>query len=428
MKSYCGDVTVDLRRALLGIAKALNNIGIESQNHGQRVGYIAYRCALSVGWEEEQAQLAFYLGLIHDCGVTDNDELVELFSVLAPKGTKKHCLKGYSILKECSVLSIFALPVLHHHTPWHELKDLPISAFEKELAAIVMLADRVDYLYCDTASDRFGNLTHQCKEYIAHCLTACADDMFESNLVQHMCELVVNDDFWFSMDISYIEHMSSKFEPIPFFSQHMSLNETIAFGEFIAKVVDAKSAFTFQHSLKVGQLSEYLAKQLGYSSSTQKKLYLAGLVHDVGKLQTPMDVLHKPSGLTDEEYCCIKKHATDTRFALQELFSSDQICDWASNHHERLDGSGYPFGKTAEYLDQPSRIVAVVDVFQALSQSRPYREGMSLPQTLAIIEAQVELNQLDREVFDCLKKNAEYCFELSTECHLSTGSLASVNS
>ncbi|WP_394250040.1 HD-GYP domain-containing protein [Vibrio profundi] len=415
MKSYSKGVTVDLRRALFGIAKALDNIGVETKNHGQRVGYIAYKCALSVGWEEEQAQLAFYLGLIHDCGVTQGDELMGLLSEFVPHGTHKHCQKGYQILKECPALSIFSKPVLYHHTPWRELKDTPISLLEKELAAVVMLADRVDYLYGETASDRFGNLTRDSKSYIVQCLTASMDDLFEPNLVQHMCELVDTDDFWFSMEINYIESMSSKLAPIPFFSQHMSLDETISFGEFIAKVVDAKSSFTFQHSLKVGQLSEYLAKQLGYSSPTQRKMYLAGLVHDIGKLQTPSDVLHKAGSLTEEEYCCIKRHATDTRFSLQELFLSDQICEWASNHHERLDGSGYPLGKTAEQLDQPSRIIAVVDVFQALTQSRPYRAGMSLEQTIAILKELVDTHKLDKEVFSCLSKHAEYCYELSTE-------------
>ncbi|MFA0373054.1 HD domain-containing protein, partial [Vibrio sp. 10N.222.54.F6] len=70
-----------------------------------------------------------------------------------------HCQKGYQILKECPVLSIFSKPVLYHHTPWIELKTMPISELEKELAAIVMLADRVDYLYGVTSSDRYGNLT-----------------------------------------------------------------------------------------------------------------------------------------------------------------------------------------------------------------------------------------------------------------------------
>ena len=72
-------------------------------------------------------------------------------------------------------------------------------------------------------------------------------------------------------------------------------------------------------------------------------------------------------------------------------------------------------GKTAEELDQPSRIVAVVDVFQALSQSRPYRAGMTLEQTMAILINHVENYKLDREVFECLEKHAQYCFELSTD-------------
>lgn len=415
MNLYCQNVTVDLRKALFGIAKALDNVGFESKHHGQRVGYIAYRCALSVGWEEEQAQLAFSLGLIHDCGVSQIDEQLSLIAGFIPDSTHHHCKKGYQILKECPVLSIFAKPVLYHHTPWNELKDLPVSQLEKELAAVVMLADRVDYLCGVASADRFGNLTPAGKAYIIERLTEQADLLFETNLVQHMCELVDTDDFWFSMDVSYIQIMSDRFKPVPFFSQQMSLDETVAFAEFIANVVDAKSSFTFKHSLKVGQLSEYLGKQLGYSYTTQRKLYLAGLVHDIGKLQTPREILHKPGALTPEEYCCIKRHATDSRFALHELFSSPQICEWASNHHERLDGSGYPMGKTAEQLDKPSRIVAVVDVFQALTQSRPYRPGMSLEQTLAILDDHVQNHKLDAEVFNCLKKHAQYCFELSTD-------------
>ena len=72
-------------------------------------------------------------------------------------------------------------------------------------------------------------------------------------------------------------------------------------------------------------------------------------------------------------------------------------------------------GKTAEDLDQPSRIVAVVDVFQALTQSRPYRAGMTLEETLAILTDYVDNFKLDREVFECLNKHAQYCFELSTD-------------
>ncbi len=204
-------------------------------------------------------------------------------------------------------------------------------------------------------------------------------------------------------------------DSVPFFSSNIGLDETIDIAELFAKVVDAKSTFTFQHSLKVAQLSKYLAKQLAYSPKMQKMLYLAGLVHDIGKLCTPDVVLHKPGKLTAEEYTCIKRHATDTRFILQGIITSPLINEWASNHHERLDGSGYPLGKIAQELDRPSRIVALSDVFQALTQSRPYREDITLQQALQIVGEMVDANQLDREIFDCLTQHADYCYQLSVD-------------
>lgn len=112
----------------------------------------------------------------------------------------------------------------------------------------------------------------------------------------------------------------------------------------MANVVDAKSQFTFQHSQKVAELCQHLAKELGLNVEMQKALYLTGLVHDIGKLHTPEEILHKPGKLNESEYLCIQRHSTDSRYTLQMVFGQSVVCEWAGNHHERLDGSGYPRG------------------------------------------------------------------------------------
>ncbi|WP_185962429.1 HD-GYP domain-containing protein [Vibrio furnissii] len=415
MELHTEEVSVDLRKVLLGIAQALDAVGFDEPHHSHRVGYMAYRCAKLMGWDEEQAQLAFSTGLVHDCGSTQSSASMPLFFPFQPGSFARHCEKGYNLLSECAPLSCFATPVLYHHTPWSELQHLPIADTDKELATLIYLVNRVDHLYRQQTKDKYGNLSAAAKQSIANQLQQHSGSVFEANMVQHMTELVDNDDFWFAMHPHYIEAQMLNLDVVPFFSSNLGLEQTIAIAELFAKVVDAKSTFTFQHSLKVAQLSKYLAKQLAYSPKMQNMLYLAGLVHDIGKLRTPDVVLHKPGKLTAEEYTCIKRYATDTRFILQGIITSPRICEWASNHHERLDGSGYPLGKTTLDLDRPSRIIAVSDVFQALTQSRPYRDGISLEKALSIVESLVDANQLDREIFTCLKQHAECCYQISSD-------------
>ena len=194
----------------------------------------------------------------------------------------------------------------------------------------------------------------------------------------------------------------------------MGLENSISVAELFAEIVDTKSPFTCQHSRKVARLSAFIGKKLGFSAKAQRMLYLAGLVHDIGKLKTPSVVLHKPTDLTKQEYACIKRHATDTRHTLMNIFQSSQIVEWAANHHERLDGSGYPLGKSANDIDLPSRIIAIGDVFQALTQSRPYRQGLTINEALQIIRALVEDGKLDQLVFDCLQENSQECYFIST--------------
>ncbi len=406
-------VSVDLHRVLFEIAFALDEIGVDEIYHGQRVAYIAYSCAQRMGWSEEQCQTVFSLGLIHDCGVSESAEFEQLLATLTPKNTRQHCIKGYELLKACRPLSSLAMPILLHHTWWNELVELQgVDAQTKQYASLVFLSDRLDYLNSTYPSDAYGNVTEETKANIAGELLVNSGSMFEPRHVRAMIELIAVDDFWFSMDVRHVETLSNGFKP--FYRSVVGLEESIEVAELFACIVDAKSSFTYQHSTRVAQLADFLAHKLGYSEETRKMLYLAGLVHDIGKLKTPSSILHKRAPLLDDEFNCIKRHTTDSRHAIQSMFTNQKIVEWASNHHERLDGSGYPLGLKADQIDQPSRLIAVTDVFQALTQSRPYRDGLPLKEALLIIEQMVKENQLDGEVFACLVEHAQESFRLST--------------
>ncbi len=130
------------------------------------------------------------------------------------------------------------------------------------------------------------------------------------------------------------------------------------------------------HSAGVAKTAEKIAEIMGFSPNECKKMRVAGYLHDLGKLVIRDEILEKPGKLAPEEYCEMKSHTYNTFQLLSLIPQFQEINAWASYHHERLDGSGYPFHLKGEGLPLGSRIVAVADVFTALKEDRPYRKGM----------------------------------------------------
>ena len=176
--------------------------------------------------------------------------------------------------------------------------------------------------------------------------------------------------------------------------------------EAFAGIVDAKSPFTFQHSLGVTQFSVEIAEQLGLHPTKVKTIRRAALLHDIGKLGVSNAILDKPGKLTASEWDSMKRHPVYTKKILAVITGFEEIASIAAAHHERLDGSGYPHGWTARELTLPARIVAVADVFQALSEKRAYRDGLPREVVLGMIAADVP-HKLDSDCFEALKARNE---------------------
>jgi putative nucleotidyltransferase with HDIG domain len=139
-----------------------------------------------------------------------------------------------------------------------------------------------------------------------------------------------------------------------------------------------RDPYTVQHQQRTAALSAVIAEDLGLSHLRIVVLKLAASVHDIGKLAVPMEILLRPDALSDVEYAVIKTHSAVGQSILLRLESPFAVAEFAAQHHERLDGSGYPHGlKGAEILLE-ARILAVADVFDAMTSKRPYREGFSV--------------------------------------------------
>jgi putative nucleotidyltransferase with HDIG domain len=171
--------------------------------------------------------------------------------------------------------------------------------------------------------------------------------------------------------------------------------------EAFADVVDAKSHFTFRHSVGVADAAFGIAETMGLPAGRVQLVRRAALLHDIGKLSVSNTILDKRTHLSASEWKSVHQHPRTTRLILERVRSFREMAIIAGEHHEKLDGSGYPDRLTARDLSLESRIIAVADVFGALSEDRPYRPGINLEDTLSIM-TKFAPHQLDGDCFDAL--------------------------
>ena len=171
----------------------------------------------------------------------------------------------------------------------------------------------------------------------------------------------------------------------------------------LARAVDAKSAWTAGHSERVAELAFKMGKELNLNSNALEDLQRAAFLHDIGKIGVPVAVLDKPSQLNDEEFRLIKRHPDLGAKIIEPINAFQAITPMIVQHHERFDGKGYPGGLAGEKIHQGARILAVADVYDAISSDRPYRKGMELEEAVVLIQSEAG-RQFDPVMVEALLK------------------------
>jgi HD-GYP domain-containing protein (c-di-GMP phosphodiesterase class II) len=157
-----------------------------------------------------------------------------------------------------------------------------------------------------------------------------------------------------------------------------------------ADIIDAKSPYTFHHSSRVADYARCIAGELGLDADEQRRLYRAGLLHDIGKLGVSNQILDKAGSLTPAEWHQVREHPKYTLSILSQVSAFGDFAWTAALHHEKLDGSGYAWGLKGKQLDLAARILAVVDIYDAVTTERPYRSGMDHGAAMEILNADRE--------------------------------------
>lgn len=167
----------------------------------------------------------------------------------------------------------------------------------------------------------------------------------------------------------------------------------------LVKSLEERDEYTYGHSQRVANISEKVAKKQGFKEAHIERIKIAAMLHDIGKIGIPDNILRKPGRLSETEFEEIKKHPVKGYEILKKIrrFQNHEA-KWVKYHHERLDGSGYPEGLTGDQIPLESKIIAVADIYEALTSDRPYRKAMTKEQALKEMRKMAG-NAIDGKVF-----------------------------
>ncbi len=402
----------NLHQLIYALSDALDLVGVDDVNHGKRVAYMALECAKVLRMEPKRRVDLFHASLLHDCGVSStriHDKLVFTFDW---EGAEDHCIRGYQMLNRSHKLRHLSNIILYHHTHYEMLEALGVDAETALLANLIFMVDRVDALNAQFRKAEPDISPLSIGEKVREEVSSCAGTFFDPRLVEVYLEASSKEGFWFTLDqeplhrylIAYLEGLVA---------ENVDMSELHEVAEMFALFVDAKSPYTADHSYDVAKLSRFIAKRMELSPDICSKIEVAGLLHDLGKLRIPDELLDKEAALTPGEFDTIKVHAYETNQILSQIKGLEDIALWASQHHEQLNGKGYPYHAVGVEMPLPSRIIAVADIFQALAQHRPYRKGMKPMDIYQILAGKVDQGSLDAEVVEVVKENLQECWELA---------------
>ncbi|WP_425404247.1 HD domain-containing phosphohydrolase [Hwanghaeella sp.] len=400
-------VRADLRHIALMIGRAVNYIGSDGEDHGFRTAYIAMRCAEQLGWPAARREYIYVAGVLHNCGLPANADDVGTGDGKTAEPDSGPCIRGHEYAKHVALLRPFAAVIRHYRTPWTVLKGLPIPQPDRDAAALINLS-----AFADRLIEGAGGALDT-PETVAAALREESGERFNKGQVEALVAVMADPVFWRSLRGPELQNLCANLGKDRDFLQEIGRDELRKLAVFLARLVDGKSGFTLEHSERVGLICEELGAEIGFDRKGQQELHTAGLLHDLGYVDAPTAAVLKDGALNAEEYSIIKQHVAKTRVMLERCFPGTRFPEWAANHHERLDGGGYPNHLSGAELDTGSRIVAIADIFQALGQPRPYRGRKNAEDVIRIMRAMVNDGQLDGDIFDRLAARRDYYYDLA---------------
>ena len=405
---------INLAHALVSLTGALDFVGVDEVHHAQRVALLGHSLARELGWGDARCRFIVFAGMLHDCGVARITEHRCLTETLEWDGSEQHCIRGHQYLSECPPLAEFAEVVRWHHTRWADLDREALSAATCLEANLIFLVDRLDVLLASYLLS--GGLRSELLwEYpkLIDRLSEMGGTHFAPELLEALRSAACRESFWLQCDPAYvIGELEDCLASFP--EQILKGEDVIAFAGLFARTVDSKSIYTLEHSTRVAKLARHLGVVSGLNPERLDMLEVAALLHDIGKLRVPEEIIDKPGKISEQERAIVKRHSYDTGRILRKVFPGSPVADWAAMHHENLVGSGYPSKMAANEQPFEARLIAVADIFQALSQARPYRKPLSAESVMAHLDEMVAEGRIDVDLTELVRMHLPACHEIAS--------------
>lgn len=392
----------------ISLSDAMDLVSRKLANHHKCVAYTAMCIAQELGLPTEQQNELLLAGILHDSGSLSESERDDILTFDA-KHKHHHAELGYRLLKDFGPFHRIANLIRHHHISWaygagseHKDQEVPLGSH------ILHLADRVDVL---RLSDRVDMLIDKDNEILGQAeriqeeIRNNSGKMFLPELVEAFIDVSNKEYFWF--DITSPSLRSTLARKARLETIELDMAGLLSLSDVFRQVIDFRSRYTATHSSGVAASAEALAELAGFSERDCKMIKVAGNLHDLGKLSVPTEILEKPAPLSRSEYNIVKRHPFCSYRVLEPISELEVTNAWASLHHERLDASGYPFHYEASQLSTGSRIMAIADVFTAITEDRPYREGMTGEMALDLLLENAAGLKLDPDIISLLSRNFE---------------------
>jgi HD-GYP domain-containing protein (c-di-GMP phosphodiesterase class II) len=391
------------------ISEGLDLAEGRQMGHAKRMCYIAMSLARALGLPEKGQLHLYYAALLHDVGVPaasadlsqliglNEDSLfagsprklpeelaaecpsIELESIVA--AFHRHCVLGGESALSLGFRRDVAEAVSSSHEHWDgsgypeglAAKDIPL------LGRILGLADWAESIISEQSSSLIArrNVTWE--------LSAVSEVVLDPRLVGCFSDICRNDQFWLGLYSDDLPRSLLIMKPGENGKLRRGVN-VLQLTEGVAAVIDSKSPYTKGKSVRVARVAEQLAEAIGLSPERVLLIRVAALLHDIGQLGIPARILGKPEILTLTEMQLMQKHPSYSRLILEELPGLEDAALWVGAHHERPDGKGYPEMLAADLIPLESKIIAVANVYVALTSERPYRPALSQREALKIMK------------------------------------------
>jgi len=402
---------VNLHQFIYAISDALDLVGVDDVNHGKRVAFMALECSKELKIDIDRTKL-LYAALLHDCGVSSTNIHDKLVYVLDWDGAKDHCIRGYQLLEQSDQLRHLSNLILYHHTHYNVLQEMDVDEDTLLLTNLIFLADRVDALIAQHMKKDDNAQLYTLTDNIREEISSLSESFFMSDLVEAFLKASDKESFWSTLQPdhlhTYLIELINELE-----QWNIDIYSLANVSTILGNIVDAKSHYTANHSMDVAKLSSFIANKMGIDDETSLKIEIAGLLHDLGKLRIPDELLDKNGPLDNKEFSIIQTHASTTEEILSQVHGLHDISKWTAQHHEKLNGGGYPHHANSDKISMPARIIAVADIFQALAQKRPYRDNLQPLDILHILKDKVQAGEIESSVVEVVEKNLQKCWEIS---------------